>query len=347
MRDVLRDRRREDLRGQLALAADTPRAPRHQAADGLRVRFWGVRGSHPTVAPGGSRFGGNTTCLEVRFGRHVLIFDAGSGIMGLGEELAREWQRLSPSERPTLTVLFTHAHHDHLCGLPFFAPLFVPGLDLHLVGPDLSGLQFEQILAGYMRSPYFPVDFYDLPSRRHLRSIGDGTRLLWQRESDGPVVCDASEPVSDDALTVEVLHAQMHPREGTLMYRVNAGGHSIVFATDVEVGERADACCDEREQRFVRFAHGADVLVHDAQYSERDYAGPTPHRGYGHSTPHMAARVAHAADVGQLVLFHHDPSYGDADVTALERAARRLFPRTRAAREGAEIWLDGSAAKCV
>lgn len=308
----------------------------HPSAGRLQARFWGVRGSHPAAYPMGSRFGGNTTCLELRYGQHVLIVDAGSGIMALGDALLREWCTMPRAEQPSLTLLFTHAHHDHLCGLPFFAPLFETGLDVHLLGPDLAGLRFEEILSGYIRSPYFPIDFHDLPSRRHVRSIGDGAHLVWPEARTGPTTWESSTPPPQDVLSVEVLHARMHPREGTLMYRISAGGRSLVFATDVEVGERGE----EGVQRFIRFARGADVLVHDAQYSEDDYAGPLPHRGYGHSTPTMAARVAQAAEVGRLVLFHHDPAYADAEIAALERDARRLFPETVAAREGSEILLD-------
>lgn len=310
--------------------------PLHLPAGRLRVRFWGVRGTHPSAYSMGSRFGGNTTCLELRYGRHVLIVDAGSGIMALGDALMREWHALPKREWPSLTLLFTHAHHDHLCGLPFFAPLFERGMDVHLLGPDLAGLRFEEILSGYIRSPYFPVDFHELPSRRRVRSIGDGTHLIWPEGGAGPTTWEHVTRPPADVLTVEVLHARMHPREGTLMYRINAGGRSLVFATDVEVGERGE----EGVQQFIRFARGADVLVHDAQYSEDDYAGASPHRGYGHSTPSMAARVAQAAEVGRLVLFHHDPAYADAEIAALERDARQLFPETIAAREGSEILLD-------
>lgn len=310
--------------------------PLHPPAGRLQVRFWGVRGSHPSAYSMGSRFGGNTTCLELRYGRHVLIVDAGSGIMALGDALMREWRALPKEKRPSLTLLFTHAHHDHLCGLPFFAPLFEHGMDVHLLGPDLAGLRFEEILSRYICSPYFPVDFHDLPSHRHLRSIGDGTHLVWPEGGVGPTTWERVERPPTSMLTVEVLHTRMHPREGTLMYRVSAGGRSLVFATDVEVGERGE----EGVQRFIRFARGADVLVHDAQYSEDDYAGASPHRGYGHSTPSMAAHVAQAAEVGRLVLFHHDPAYADAKIAELERDARQLFPETVAAREGSEILLD-------
>lgn len=303
----------------------------------LRARFWGVRGTRPVAAT--SRTGGNTTCLELSYGRHRILFDAGSGIVALGDSLMREWDGLSPELRSPLTLLFTHAHHDHLCGLPFFAPLYRPDAELHLLGPDLAGMRFGEIIAGYMRSPYFPVDFRELPSRRRLRSIRDGARLVWAADADGPVVWKPRRAAPHDALVVDVLHSRLHPRDGTLVYRVSAGGASLVFATDVEIGANGSAA----EQRLVRFASGADILIHDAQYSEDDYDGVISHRGFGHSTPTMAARVARAAGVRELILFHHDPGYDDTDVDALEQAARGAFPAVRAAREGLEICLDAGS----
>jgi ribonuclease BN (tRNA processing enzyme) len=302
----------------------------------LRARFWGVRGSHPAAQASGSRVGGNTACLEVRYGNQVVMVDAGSGCIAFGEALAREWRSLPPGARPALTVLLTHAHHDHLCGLPFFAPLYLPEAEIHLFGPDLAGIDFGEIVSGYMRSPYFPVDFRDLPSRRSLHAVGDGSRLVWQSD-DAPRVGAMHEAPVLDALTVDVLHSTLHPRDGTLLYRFSANGRSLVFATDVEVGAHDGV----DEQRFIRFARGADVLVHDAQYSEEDYAGATPHRGYGHSTAQMAAGIARDAGVGRLLLFHHDPAYADAEVLAQQDAARAVFPRTLAAREGLEILMDG------
>lgn len=309
----------------------------------LRLRFWGVRGSYPVPFASGTRIGGNTTCLEVRYGHHVVVFDAGTGIIQLGEALANEWQALPPADRPTLSVLFTHAHHDHLCGFPFFAPLFQRDAEMHLCGPDLAGLRFEEILAGYMRSPYFPVDFYDLPSARHLRSLSDGARLVWTADATEPVPWDVEWPVPDDALVVDAMHSEIHPRDGTLIYRISAAGHTVVFATDVEVGSRSTAPV----RRFIRFVRGADLLIHDAQYSEEDYSGPVSHEGFGHSTSVMAARVARTAEVGQLVLFHHDPGHTDVDVAAIECTAREIFPEVVAASEGLEICLDAHSPRHV
>jgi len=361
-----------DARHPGALSTRTPRG----SAQPFRARFWGVRGSYPTTFAQGSRIGGATTCLEVRAGRHIVIVDAGSGIIALGEALEREWRGAPPAQRPTLTLLFTHAHHDHLCGLPFFAPLFDPLAQMTMLGPDLAGMRFEEIIAGYMRSPYFPVDFRQLPSQRTLVSIGDGAHIRWEADaamprvwharpaSDGAGRMDATSAPTDldpttqpirlraaEPLTVQAIHSNLHPREGTLLYRIAVGGHSLVFATDVEVGAHGP----EADARFIRFARGADVLAHDAQYSEEDYLGePLPptearsgsvaaqrpaHRGFGHSTPMMAADIARRAGVGRLALIHHNPGYDDATVEALANQARRHFPNVIAASEGMELTI--------
>ncbi len=316
-----------------------------RATHALVARFWGVRGSHPVVAAGGSRVGVNTACVELRWGEQVIVLDAGSGIIPLGERLVGEWEQPGAAKHPSVAVLFTHAHHDHICGLPFFAPLYVPHARVRLFGPDLAGMRFAQIVGGYMRSPYFPVDFADLPPGRSTRSVADGTRLVWRPGARELEVGrqDASSSLAADALVIDVLHGDAHPRNGTLVYRVSATGRSLVFATDLEMD--TPDCAFER--RLVRFAAGADVLIHDAQYAPADYDGPHPHRGYGHSTPVMASRVAEAAHVRELVLFHTDPGYGDGAVEALEADARPHFAPVSVAREGMEIWLDGAGVRHV
>ena len=309
----------------------------------LVARFWGVRGSHPVVAAGGSRVGVNTACVELRWGKQVIVLDAGSGIIPLGERLVHEWKAPDGPDHPAVAVLFTHAHHDHICGLPFFAPLYAPQARVQLFGPDLAGMRFSEIVGGYMRSPYFPVDFADLPPGRSARSVTDGMRLIWRPGGREPQVRRQDAAVPPGALVIDVLHGEAHPRNGVLVYRVSAGGRSLAFATDLEMDTPDSAF----ERRFVRFVEGADVLIHDAQYTPADYDGPHPHRGYGHSTPAMACRVAAAAHARELVLFHSDPGYGDRDVEALESSARGIFAPACIAREGMEIWLDGGGVRHV
>ncbi|HZC06230.1 MAG TPA: MBL fold metallo-hydrolase [Ktedonobacterales bacterium] len=316
--------------------------------DDLVARFWGVRGSYPTPRVGGGRVGGETTCLEIRHGRHTLIIDAGSGAISLGEELMRRAQG-SPTQRHDVTLLLTHAHHDHLCGLPFFAPLYDPHFHVRFFGPDLADMRFGEIIAGYMRAPYFPVDFHALPSQRTLSSLRDGDRLLLPPESAPRIISagGAAAPiVPANTLAVDALFSNLHPANGTMVYRVTAGAARLVFATDVEArGHDVDA-----DRRLIDFARGADTLIHDAQYSQADYDGDASNeskRGYGHSTPAMAVRVARDAGVSRLVLFHHDPHYSDETVMQLQQRAREGFPEVVAAREGLELRLDGARRRLV
>ena len=321
------------------------------ADEALVARFWGVRGSYPTPRVGAGQVGGETTCLEMRYGHRILIIDAGSGAIGLGEELMR-LADTAPGQQLDVTLLFTHAHHDHLCGLPFFAPLYDSRFHVRFFGPDLANMRFGDIIAGYMRAPYFPVDFHALPSRRTLHSLRDGDRLVIPADGEPRIVVpsvldDASHDelrasLRDD-LVVDALFSRLHPTDGTMVYRVSAGAARLVFATDVEIG--APSACGER--RLVEFARDADALVHDAQYSEEDYHGSSPKRGFGHSTPAMAARIARDAGVGRLVLFHHDPHYSDEAVMELQRRARVSFPEVVTAREGLELRLDGARRRLV
>ena len=321
------------------------------ADEALVARFWGVRGSYPTPRVGAGQVGGETTCLEMRYGHRILIIDAGSGAIGLGEELMR-LADTAPGQQLDVTLLFTHAHHDHLCGLPFFAPLYDSRFHVRFFGPDLANMRFGDIIAGYMRAPYFPVDFHALPSRRTLHSLRDGDRLVIPADGEPRIVVpsvldDASHDelrasLRDD-LVVDALFSRLHPADGTMVYRVSAGAARLVFATDVEIG--APSACGER--RLVEFARDADALVHDAQYSEEDYHGSSPKRGFGHSTPAMAARIARDACVGRLVLFHHDPHYSDEAVMELQRRARVGFPEVVTAREGLELRLDGARRRLV
>ena len=165
------------------------------ADEALVARFWGVRGSYPTPRVGAGQVGGETTCLEMRYGHRILIIDAGSGAIGLGEELMR-LADTAPGQQLDVTLLFTHAHHDHLCGLPFFAPLYDSRFHVRFFGPDLANMRFGDIIAGYMRAPYFPVDFHALPSRRTLHSLRDGDRLVIPADGEPRIVVPS---VLDDA----------------------------------------------------------------------------------------------------------------------------------------------------
>lgn len=305
----------------------------------LTVRFWGVRGSYPATFGAGTTIGGATTCLEVSYLDQTIVIDAGSGAIALGEEVMRRWGS-APGQARDITVIFTHAHHDHLCGLPFFAPLFDPGARLRFYGPDLAGMAFPEIIAGYMRPPYFPLDFRTLPSSRSLTTITGGARIVAPCSAAPVVTTPGAAPhPPPDAVVIDTLFSALHPADGVMVYRITAGGASFVFATDVEVGAHG---ADE-DRRLIAFAQGANLLIHDAQYGEGEYSGSEPKRGYGHSTPAMAASIARAAHAPRLALFHHDPHSTDEKALAMEREAQIAFPGAFVAREGQTLRLDGAA----
>lgn len=276
----------------------------------MEITFWGVRGSIAVSGAGFARTGGNTTCVEVAHGRDRVIIDAGTGLRALGEKLLAESRVMG--RRIQATMLFTHLHWDHIQGFPFFAPAYRPDTELELFGPSE---ELREVFAKQMQAPTFPVPLEAMASSQRYRAIGSGDQL-----ARGPF------DVSVRALT--------HP-QGSLGYRIEAGGKSFCFATDVEHPE------DGVDEALIELARDVDLLVYDAQYTVAEYeghAGPS-RKGWGHSTYVAAAEIARACGAKQLALFHHDPTHGDDVVEAIEHEARQLFGSTRAAREGQTIRL--------
>ncbi len=312
-------------------------AQEHQAreasslADEFLVRFWGVRGSYPVSGRTARGVGGNTACVEVQVGGHEIILDAGTGLIPLGQRF-RESLKVSP---PAITIIFSHLHYDHILGLPFFDPLYQPGTRLSLAGPRLAGKSFSAALGAAITPPYFPVDLQDAPATCQFYTIEPGDSLQWRPDDAQPRVHSgrlngATKSLSDQDVLVTFLLTSAHPRNGCLISRIDYQEHSLVYATDVEWG-LAD------NQQLIHFAEGADLLIHDAQYSEEDYFASK--RGFGHSTARMATEIARAAGVRRLLLFHHDPEYDDRALEHLRDAARRAFPETSLACEGLEVSL--------
>jgi phosphoribosyl 1,2-cyclic phosphodiesterase len=278
----------------------------------LTVRFWGVRGSVPAPGAHTAGVGGNTSCVEVRCGDETIVLDAGTGLRGLGE-------RLIAGGRPVAaSVLFSHVHWDHIQGFPFFRPLFHAGTELALHGkPDHGSL--EGALAHQMTTPSFPVQLTAVPAELSYHELALG------------------RPFAVGSAVVRA--ARLNHPDGVIAYRVEYGGRALVFATDTE------HYADRIDRDLVSLAEGADLLIYDAQYTPEEYAGVIggARTGWGHSTWVEGVRVARAAGVGSLVLFHHDPGHDDLAVAAIERAARTVLPGTVAAREGLEIHLAGRA----
>lgn len=293
----------------------------------MKVRFWGVRGSYPTPGAGTVKYGGNTACVEVQAGSRTVILDAGTGIIPLGRELART-KRASE-----LLLLFSHLHHDHTQGFPFFVPAYLPNAKLHIYGPDGTHESLKNVLERNQSSETFPVSLRDMSSSKDIQAVRESQVIVW--DEAGVRVGESAMGVSDEAIIIRIHKSYAHPG-GVFVYRITWRGKSVVYATDTEGYVGTD-------KRLVKFAKDADVLIHDAQYLDEHYWGvlegfPST-QGYGHSTVTMACEVAASAGTGKLVLFHHDPSYTDAMLAGMEAKARSLSGDAVAAHEGLEIVL--------
>jgi phosphoribosyl 1,2-cyclic phosphodiesterase len=277
------------------------------------MTFWGVRGSIPTPGPNTVQFGGNTSCVEVRANKAILIFDGGTGLRLLGKKLLKEMPI-------TAHMFFSHVHWDHIQGFPFFEPAFVAGNVFHLYGGNNVSRTLEETLAGQMDHPNFPV---------HLTAMG--AKMVFRDLPEG----EAVEIDDGTGGTARVTTASGNHPQGVFAFRLEHEGKAVVYATDTEHYE------GRIDEKLVQLARGAEVLVYDAQYTPEEYAGTAgtggPKKGWGHSTFEEGAKIARAAGARRLVLFHHDPIQGDAAVREKEKRARAVFPEALAAHEGLTI----------
>jgi phosphoribosyl 1,2-cyclic phosphodiesterase len=256
----------------------------------VRVKVWGARGSVPTPGPSTNRYGGNTSCLQVTLsdGR-LLVLDAGSGISNLGLRLAGRARRID--------ILLTHLHLDHIQGLMFFAPLFMPDAEIVIWGP-LAPETLSERLARYLSPPLTPLHLHDLPSRLSFRACPEGE---WEI---GPARIQAA-PVT-------------HPGP-TLGYRISEGDTSLCYIPDQELGLRPPLSVTARHSLpGFDLADGASLLVHDCQYTDAEYPS---HVGWGHSRLGDVLAFAQLTEAQRLLLFHHDPLHDDEQLDRLHAEA--------------------------
>jgi phosphoribosyl 1,2-cyclic phosphodiesterase len=267
--------------------------------------------------------------VEVQAGTRTIILDAGTGIIPLGRELART------KRTNEFLLLFSHLHHDHTQGFPFFLPAYMPNMKLHIYGPDGTHESIRNVLERNQSSETFPLGLRDMASSKDIQAVRETQVIVWDEE--GVRVEESSSGLGDEAVVIRIHKSYAHPG-GVFVYRLTWRGRSVVYATDTEGYVGTD-------KRLVGFAKDAAVLIHDAQYLDAHYWGqlegfPST-QGYGHSTVTMACEVALSSSAGQLVLFHHEPAYTDAMLASMERTAKRLFAESAAAYEGLEIVLRG------
>jgi phosphoribosyl 1,2-cyclic phosphodiesterase len=281
----------------------------------LSLKFWGVRGSIPTPIKENMRYGGNTLCIEVRLpSDEILVFDGGTGIRGLGDFHMDENENKGLNVR----VFLTHFHWDHIQGIPFFRPLYAPDNRVIFHTPRISHLRKEDtgadggaegILSGQFSNPYFPVSFEFLLAKKEFVELD-------------------LQPTKFGDLTISPF--LLNHLGGAFGYRIESEGAVIVYATDLEHGDK------ELDKTVREYSQNADLLIFDSQYTPEDYEA---HKGWGHSTWQEACKVANECQVKQLVLFHHKPSYDDAKLDQIAEEASREFENVSCAREGDSVIL--------
>lgn len=260
----------------------------------MRVKFWGTRGSIPTPEPTYMRYGGDTSCVEVRSGDTLVILDAGTGIRKLGHTLMHD-----PLFGGKGYIFLSHFHWDHIQGIPFFQPAFCPGNEFYIHGAFKVDSRLEDALRGQMGSLYFPVKMSDMPSSLHFIEL-------------------LEETIRVGNLVVTSRHLN-HP-QGAFGYRIEDEDAVVAYATDNEPWPDR-----HRDEKLFELARDADLLIFDSQFTPDDYEA---HRGWGHSTWMDAIEVAKAAGVKTLCLFHHDPYREDDQIDTILEKARKLFPET-------------------
>ena len=258
---------------------------------GIKVKFWGVRGSIPTPGVKYIKYGGNTPCVEVRLPNNQLfIFDAGTGIRELGNVFCKEERKLKAH------IFLSHFHWDHIQGLPFFMPSYIEGNEIIILGMDLQEARLDRIISNQMESIYFPVKLQSLSARMQFQILSEGSNII-------------------DGLTVDTMYIN-HPGQA-MGYVVTFGKTKICYFTDNELVPswahetfRLKYKSDTRE-KILKLISGADLLIHDAQYTDEEYKTKI---GWGHSPLSEVLNLAKEGRVGRLALFHHDPDHFDEQI---------------------------------
>ena len=263
----------------------------------MNITVWGVRGSIPTTNPDTKEYGGDTSCIEVEAEDTLLVLDAGTGIQHLN--------RAANLERPRVDILLTHLHIDHIQGLGFFRPLFNPATEVHIWGPASTTQSLRARLGRYLSPPLFPVYFRDLACRLTLHEVDHSTFTI------GP-------------FTIQSAYVT-HPGP-TVGYRIQDRHGVLAYIPDHEpVLGRHHLISDVRWLSGSDLASGADLLLHDAQYTEEEYAGKV---GWGHSSLPDALQFAELTGARHLLLTHHDPMHTD---TQLQHIYKHLRETTSSA----------------
>lgn len=283
------------------------------------VKFRGVRGSYPIADKDYMQYGGNTSCVEVNVGGNLIILDAGTGLISVGNELLREHilSGMNPSERTPIkaTVLISHIHQDHLQGFTFFRPLHIPTSQINVFGNVNYNESLSDELSHLLFGKSFPLDLGDIAGNLEIRDLNEAEGILLRR-GEQPIIkrieTEDDAKVENDDVLITYYRSYAHPQEGVLIYKISYKDKVLVYATDKESYEGGD-------KKLVNFARNCNLLIHDSQYTTEDYMDLyAPKQGFGHSTFEMAIECKNQTNAERLAFFHYDPNYDDNKLNSIK-----------------------------
>lgn len=302
------------------------------------VKFRGVRGSYPIASKDFLQYGGNTSCVEVNVNGNLIILDAGTGLINVGNELLGKYiaSGIKASDRIPMkaTVLISHIHQDHLQGFTFFRPLHVPSSQINVFGNVNYNESLADELSELLFGKSFPLDLGDIAGNLNIKDINE-TEGIILRHDEPPIIKrienENDAKVEGDDVLITCYRSYAHPQEGVLIFKISYKDKSLVYATDKESYPGGD-------KKLANFARGCNLLIHDAQYTTEDYLDAfTPKQGYGHSTFDMALEAKNQTGAEKLVFFHFDPDYDDNKLNSIKEHYKD--DNVILAQEGLEIEL--------
>ncbi len=307
----------------------------------FKVKFWGVRGSYPVVNKDFLKYGGNTSCIEVTAGSHLIILDGGTGIIPLGDKIYEEYISSSDNvfdrKSMNITVLLSHVHQDHIQGLNFFKPINILTTQFSLFGYSGFDSTLNETLSELIYGKSFPINLYDITADCSINDICETQIIILNKDSEKPVIKRITEindikPKKDEVI-ISFMKSNSHPNFGVMCFKITYKNKSVVYATDTE-------CFYGGSKKLELFAKDADLLIHDSQYTTEDYlSNIAPKQGFGHSTFEMAYNTAVSANTKKLAFFHFDPSYKDEKLTNIENFFKHKNKNYFFAKEGMELCI--------
>lgn len=307
--------------------------------DEFKIKFRGVRGSYPIANKDYLKYGGNTSCVEVNVGGQLIIIDAGTGLINLGNELMTEYiasgTNLYDRQPIRAVLLLSHIHQDHIQGFTFFRPSHIPTTKLNIFGSTDYNETLADELAQLLFTKSFPLDLGDIAANLSMHDISETEYIVLRGEEIQVKRIENFEEIipKEDEVIISCYKSYAHPQDGVMVYKIAYKDKSMVYASDKESYIGGD-------KRLAMFARNCDLLIHDSQYITEDYLNAYyPKQGYGHSTFDMALDCKKQANAKMLAFYHFDPSYNDEKLDSIASHYQKITDKACLAYEGLEIVL--------